>query len=77
MKYREQHSRQKIAKESEASLKGPDRMESNEHVNKQEVNPDSELGELENYADMEDMEVAMDPETYGEDEHQADLEGRP
>lgn len=69
MKYREQHSRQKIAKDSEASLKDEDA-----HVNKQEVNPDSELGELDN---MEDIEVAMDPETYEQEEHEADLAGRP
>jgi len=43
-------------------------------VNKQEVNPDSELGELDN---MEDIEVAMDPETYEQEEHEADLAGRP
>jgi hypothetical protein len=43
-------------------------------VNKQEVNPDSELGELDN---MEDIEVAMDPENYEGSEHQADLMGRP
>ena len=74
MKYREQNSRQKIAKDSEASLKGERMSGMDSQVNKQEVNPDSELGELDN---MEDIEVAMDPENYEQDEHEADLVGRP
>ncbi len=62
MKYREQHSRQKIAKDSEASLKG------DVHVNKQAVNPDSELGEYDAMDDMGGM---------GDEDHEEDLKGRP